>query len=305
MAKPNKPTEFLPDGFGTASGVAKADFEDSKKLNGFSRDLADILRGDNLNYTLDTIAKELKYLKTVVDYIRDIDGGKVPFITSSDMTAKTFDELLPTQTGNAGKFLTTNGTTSSWSLGSSRVGDPLFTLDFRTTGGINNIVASSYTDLVNNNKSYIWLDGTQYNIPTQDTDLLYEIYQIYGVTYGGSVASGKFAVPNLLNRVIWGGSTAGYIDAGVPNILGTGIFSSTRITDNVIKGKMTGSYQDFYSGAIQMTNTTKNRPDVGDASQGTNGGTVTFDASRSNPIYGKSNTVQPPAIKVRAYTRVR
>lgn len=30
-------------------------------------------------------------------------------------TTSTFDELTPSQTGNRGKYLTTNGTTTSWS----------------------------------------------------------------------------------------------------------------------------------------------------------------------------------------------
>ena len=43
-------------------------------------------------------------------------------------------------------------------------------------------------------------------------------------------------------------------------------------------------------------------------SQGQGDGTgntynVLFNASRSNSIYGTSNTVQPPAIKVRVYAR--
>ena len=30
-----------------------------------------------------------------------------------------------------------------------------------------------------------------------------------------------------------------------------------------------------------------------------------FSASRSNPIYGRSNTVQPPSVRVRIYTRFK
>lgn len=49
------------------------------------------------------------------------------------------------------------------------------------------------------------------------------------------------------------------------------------------------------SGAFSKT--TKNDTVVWHANSGTGiNGTVTFDASRSNSIYGASDTVQPPAI---------
>jgi hypothetical protein len=57
------------------------------------------------------------------------DSTKVPTTTtvnghalSSNVTV-TADDVLPTQTGNSGKFLTTNGTTSSWGTAGSGSGD--------------------------------------------------------------------------------------------------------------------------------------------------------------------------------------
>lgn len=72
------------------------------------------------------------------------------------------------------------------------------------------------------------------------------------------------------------------VEAGLPNITGT--------TSN---GKGAGISGAFY-------NTGKNVS--GDADSG-NDTLVGFDASKSNPIYGKSNTVQPPAYLVNIWKR--
>lgn len=297
--KPTKPTNLMPTSF--ADNGIKNNFSSFLKENGFSPNTKQVLQGDNLNYMLDAIGRQLNYLTKVVDYLNGINIGKVPYVNNNnelDMTD--IDGLLPSQKNNAGKFLTTNGATASWSSSLSRIGDPLFTLDFRTTGGINNIVASSYTDLVNNNKSYIWLNGTQYDIPTQDTDLLYEIYQIYGVTYGGSIASGKFAVPNMNNRVIWGGSTAGYIDAGLPNIKGF-VYGSAQINSTKFDNAWNAQIEKVRQNAFTVRG-----KGVEISNSGEKDNMYNFDASRCSDVYKNNiNTVQPPAIKVRAYTRVR
>ena len=71
---------------------------------------------------------------------------------------------------------------------------------------------------------------------------------------------------------------------GTMNITGTGILSSTRLSRLVKNGTINTSgkyYNNFYSGAFYMSNTSESFPDVGDAFQGSNGGLVTFDASRS------------------------
>lgn len=70
------------------------------------------------------------------------------------------------------------------------------------------------------------------------------------------------------------------VEAGLPNI--TGYFCSTD--DNRLTGYVGGAFS--YAG------------DVGTGTGGTSNETsLSFDASRSNSIYGNSNTVQPQAIK--------
>lgn len=89
------------------------------------------------------------------------------------------------------------------------------------------------------------------------------------------------------NRALWGGNGTNAnttIEAGLPNITGT---NGTNLSDSGIptgafvnKGRVTGN--------------------------GTGGGEqrrMNFDASLSNPIYGKSSTVQPPAYRVNVWRR--
>lgn len=268
--KPTKPTEFLPNGFGTSESVAKADFSDTKKLNGFSADTEDILQGDNLNYTLDTIGKQLKYLTTVVDYMTTISTGKFPYVNGNNkFDMADIHTFLPTQTGNSGKLLTTDGANNlSWTSAITQIGDPIFTLNFNL-------------DLTNTD--YVWLEGQ-----TLAKASFPELFAIYGYQYDTNLTgSDNFKLPNFVNRTIWGGTTAGYISAGLPNL--EGWFQgagqgSGHCDDSLFTVRGTGSkiYND------------KEKDNTYD-----------FNAHNYNAIYGNSSTVQPPAIKVRVYTRAR
>lgn len=87
--------------------------------------------------------------------------------------------------------------------------------------------------------------------------------------------------------------------AGLPNIKGTAnIRSGANIDNNILashkNGAITCTKQDssFTWYAHIATENGKNKLD-----------TLSFNASNSNPIYGKSSTVQPPAYIVRAWVR--
>ena len=86
------------------------------------------------------------------------------------------------------------------------------------------------------------------------------------------------------------------IEAGLPNITGTidcvnradaGLFCSTNST---------------YSGAFRGSNPSRTRG--GGQSVPNNPATLNFNASLSNSIYGKSTTVQPPALCMNIWKRV-
>lgn len=115
------------------------------------------------------------------------------------------------------------------------------------------------------------------------------MFAIYGTTYGAGNGSTTFNLPDFRNRTIWGAENFGYIEAGLPNIKGA---------VNIDGQNNTSSGAITFSGAGDLT-------DVNNV--GGNGlrGVMQFDASRSSSIYGKSPTVQPPAIKVRVVTRYK
>ena len=75
----------------------------------------------------------------------------------------------------------------------------------------------------------------------------------------------------------------------MPNIIG--YFHGCRGNGTVSSGA-------FYTKGANHTDTGRRNPTWENNIMNTY-----FDASRSNNIYGGSNTVQPPALKVRMYTR--
>ena len=141
------------------------------------------------------------------------------------------------------------------------IGKPQFTLDFTT--------------LLEN---CIWLEGAEVSRTTYST-----LFGIYGTTYGAGDGSTTFNLPDCRNRVFWGANTAGYVEAGLPNI--TGYFNHNA---SYIGGAF------YVSGSISSS-----AIDTG----GSTDQVVTFNAARSSSIYGQSSTVQPPSIKIRVYTR--
>lgn len=103
--------------------------------------------------------------------------------------------------------------------------------------------------------------------------------------FGTGDGSTTMALPDYRNRVIQGGDTVGVLKAGLPNIIGTFLESSDG-WPNTNKDKLSGAFSAKY-------------PELGGWVEGGNGGgrsLITFNASKSNSIYGSSETVQPPAI---------
>ena len=128
----------------------------------------------------------------------------------------------------------------------------------------------------------IWLEGAEVSRTTYAN-----LFAIYGTAYGEGDGSTTFQLPDFRNRVIWGANTFGYIAAGLPNITGSasiwlGVFNASS-----------GCFSRSSSGEAVG----------GSGTYAKNNKTINFEASRSSSIYGNSTTVQPPAIKVRVYTR--
>ena len=105
-----------------------------------------------------------------------------------------------------------------------------------------------------------------------------------GTTYGAGDGSTTFNIPDMTDRFIQGSGTAGTVKAaGAPDIYGTfygfpfGTFGAISMNLNIYQG---GRGSDAGSTVQHI-----------------------FQASRSNSIYGNSDTIQPPALTMRYYIK--
>lgn len=111
-----------------------------------------------------------------------------------------------------------------------------------------------------------------------------ELYAAIGTTYGAGDGSTTFNLPDMIGRFAEGSATPGAVkEAGLPNItgginghFGSGVASGTGSMFTAIGGGRWRATPDGTGGEAFFS--------------------AFIDASRSSPIYGKSNTVQPPAL---------
>jgi hypothetical protein len=102
--------------------------------------------------------------------------------------------------------------------------------------------------------------------------------------------AGSVRLPTLVNGTLWGadsGTIGQSLAAGLPNI--TGNFNGNQLIDDdaAAVAEFNGAFKSGDISRVSMSGSSdKSQMGIG------------FDASRSNPIYGNSDTVQPPAIRV-------
>ena len=114
------------------------------------------------------------------------------------------------------------------------------------------------------------------------------LYAVIGTTYGAGDGSTTFNLPNLVDKFVEGSATAGTVkSAGLPNIV-----AGTITTQDW------GGVETQMTGAWVETTHEKKATNVGSGNS-SDEFVFTFDASHSNSIYGKSSTVQPPALTMR------
>jgi microcystin-dependent protein len=107
-----------------------------------------------------------------------------------------------------------------------------------------------------------------------------KLFSVIGTSYGNGDGSTTFNLPNLVDKFIQGNATAGTVkSAGLPNITG-----KVRGTDGTGEGAFTPAGNPGLPRASGSSNVAL---------------AYSFDASLSNPIYGASTTVQPPALTCR------
>ena len=114
-----------------------------------------------------------------------------------------------------------------------------------------------------------------------------DLFAAIGTTYGTGDGSTTFNVPNLTDKFIQGSGTAGTSKAaGLPNIKGT-----ADVTQGASRSyNATGAFHQTSDGNGGNWDTAANCK-------------LNIDASRSSSIYGKSSTVQPPALTMRFYIK--
>ena len=122
------------------------------------------------------------------------------------------------------------------------------------------------------------------------------------IPYGWHLCDGTDGTPNLRDRFLMGAgkkSVKNFVSAGLPNITGK---LTTLDSDNEHGIMEPFSFADEYNmeGALKVGDFGYTRTIKFEEEQIDNNSIkrVSFDASWSNDIYGKSNTVQPPAYVV-------
>ena len=122
---------------------------------------------------------------------------------------------------------------------------------------------------------YLLCDGASYKVADYP-----DLYEVIGNIYGGNTEN--FNIPNLVDKFIQGSTTSGEEkEAGLPNITGT------FYHDPNVKFSLSGAFFSYTRGSSRNL-----QNDAANSSSGY----VSFDASKSNAIYGNSDTVQPPAL---------
>ena len=127
------------------------------------------------------------------------------------------------------------------------------------------------------------------------------LFDAIGTTYGAGNGTTTFNLPNLVDKFAQGG-TAGSggdvgtaVAAGLPNIVGK-IDASASQSDWQAFGETMVSATTVTGPFELITGTQQAAADTSGSASKMKG--FTFDASRSNSIYGASSTVQPPALKL-------
>ena len=199
--------------------------------------------------------------------IRD-DNTKVAFSSNNNFFATVTYDGVAKWLGNANTA--TKLETSRTINGVAFDGTKDIIVDSNPVG---TIIAVAYTGVP---EGYMHCNGAAVNRTTY-----VNLFNKIGTTYGAGDGSTTFNLPNTVARFLEGGIGAGtYYEAGLPNITG-----------NI------SAFKSSISGAFVGSNNT-NRYDGWNDNEDEYAVSTSFDASRSNSIYGASTTVQPPAMTV-------
>lgn len=313
MDKPQKPTDLLPSSF----GGQKEAFSDDKIANGYQPDVPDILGGANLNYTLDTIGKELEYTETIADFVNGLPADHVISTDKNNkLIYKSIDEFgtfgLPpgtliqtfcSSTFTPNNCLPCNGSQYTQAQFASFYNNYL-------VGG--RLLTCTYTEYASEISTYgkcakFAVDAT---VGTFKTPYIPDGTVIQNAMTDTELGKAYNAGLPAINISATTNSTGAHTHSrGTMNITGTfgaesqtsagpvsGAFSASQTTAGVHNGT-TGAYQNTYTFDASKTWTGAT------SSNGAHTHNVTI-KNNSSSIFGKSNTVQTNSVALRHFVVV-
>lgn len=126
------------------------------------------------------------------------------------------------------------------------------------------------------------------------------LFAVIGTIYGSGDGSTTFNLPNLTGKFIQGSSMVGTtVEAGLPNIIGASGGCTWSQNDTNVENACNGAFTQ-----LNLIGNGEHYAGVWDKEQlGLRRISAQFNASKSNAIYGKSDTVQPPALTMRYYIK--
>ena len=222
-------------------------------------DIANIKKG--YVKTVNGVGVDSKGNVNVKEYTHPNSG-----VTAGSYRKVTVDALGHVTAGENPILAISEGGTGADNVSSARANLGIDTTYFNPTGSIIAFAGNALP------AGYLLCDGSKVSRTTYK-----KLFDVIGTTYGAGDGTTTFTLPNLIDRFLEGSSAAGsYRDAGLPNIKGT-------VEGNYNSSAPEGAFKEVYKG-------------WGFQNSGTVSRGFTFDASRSSPIYGNSDTVQPSAL---------
>lgn len=182
-----------------------------------------------------------------------------------------------------------DGGTGASNASSARANLGIDTTFFNPTGSIIAFAGNTLPD------GYLACNGSAISRTTYAS-----LFAVIGTTYGSGDGSTTFNLPNLTDKFIQGSDTAGTVkSAGLPNItgyaqMGFGYYDKEQ---NIVFPIGATSVSGAFSTQDRWGRMLKGDPMHFEDEFVYSAGN--FDASKSNNIYGKSDTVQPPALTMR------
>lgn len=263
MDKPTKPTNLLPRSF----GGEKTDWTPNFRQVGYEADVPAMLRGDNLNYLLDTIGPELEYTEKIADFVNGLPINNV--ITTDENNKLVYKNI--NEVGGGGLELC--------DIGMSLYIDETKGLRRRLNGQVVAINANTQAFL-NRLKQIVALYPSL--SVTESAWQAAKTASDYGQVgrFVIDEEAGTVRLPAVVN--VQGAldlqNLGLTVEAGLPNI--EAYVDTTAQMGGETGAFSVGSANQYFTGAV-----------------GQGSDTLTFDASESNPIYGNSDTVQPEAVQ--------